>query len=188
MTGNDNIVKAILTDANAYADAVSVEAHKNAEKLSVEAKAYRDETVRAAKAEAEKEGAAIVKNRLTLLNLDVNKLKLGAKREVLDGVYARVLEKLNSLKKADALKIIDGLILNNAKSGETVLVSGGAATVKDVEALGSVKKLNLKVEKADGFTGGVKLKGAGYVTDLTFGALQADIRRSTEAEIAEKLF
>ena len=50
MTGNDNIVKAILTDANAYADAVSVEAHKNAEKLSVEAKAYRDETVRAAKA------------------------------------------------------------------------------------------------------------------------------------------
>ena len=54
MTGNDNIVKAILTDANAYADAVSVEAHKNAEKLSVEAKAYRDETVRAAKAEAEK--------------------------------------------------------------------------------------------------------------------------------------
>ena len=106
----------------------------------------------------------------------------------MDGVYARVLEKLNSLKKADALKIIDGLILKNAKSGETVLVAGGAVTVKDVEALGSVKKLNLKVGKADGFTGGVKLKGAGYVTDLTFGALQADIRRSTEAEIAEKLF
>ena len=106
----------------------------------------------------------------------------------LDGVYARVLEKLNSLKKADALKIIDGLILKNAKSGETVLVSCGAVTVKDVEVLGSVKKLNLKVEKADGFTGGVKIKGTGYVTDLTFGALQADIRRSTEAEIAEKLF
>ena len=188
MTGNDNIVKAIIADANAYADQVNVQAVQNAEKLNEEAKKYRDETLRAAKTEAEKEGAEIVKNRLTLLNLDVNKLKLGAKREVLDGVYARVSEKLNSLKKADALKIADGLIAKNAKTGETVVVADGAFTVKDAEGLPSVKKLGLKVEKGEGFSGGVKLKGAGYVTDLTFGALAADLRRLTEAEIAEKLF
>lgn len=188
MTGNDNIVKAIIADANAYADRVNVQAVKNAEKLSDEAKAYRESTLSAAKTEAEKEAAEIIKNRLTLLNLDVNKLKLGAKREVLNDVYARVSEKLNSLKKADALKIIDGLILKNAKSGETVVVAEGAVTVKDVEGLNSVKALGLKVEKGEGFLGGVKLKGAGYITDLTFDALAADIRRLTETEVAEKLF
>lgn len=188
MTGNDNIVKAIMADANAYADQVNVQAVKNAEKLGNEAKVYREETISAAKTEAEKQGAEIVKNRLTLLNLDVNKLKLGAKREVLNDVYARVLNKLDSLKKADALKIIDGLILKNAKAGETVIVAEGAVSVKDVEGLDSVKTLGLKVEKGEGFSGGVKLKGAGYTTDLTFYALAADIRRLTETEVAEKLF
>lgn len=188
MTGNDNIVKAIIDDANAYADSVNVAAHKSAVKLSKEAEAYRDETIRSTKEQAEKDGAEIIKNSITILNLDVNKLKLGAKREILDEVYLEVLNKLNSLKKKDALKIIDGLILKNAKKGETILVSSKEVTVKDVENLNSVKQLSLKVEKSEGFAGGVKLKGAGYVTDLTFSALAADIRRKTELEIAEKLF
>ena len=97
MSGNDKIVTAILTDASIYADQVKSKAVEQADKIVKEAEKEAEIYLQTSKNEAEKEGEIIVNNKRTLIRLDENKIKLGARRNALNKVYVTAVDLLDNL-------------------------------------------------------------------------------------------
>jgi vacuolar-type H+-ATPase subunit E/Vma4 len=189
MERNDKIVTAILADAEAYADGVKIKATAQAEKLISDATSYANLYLAEKTKEAEKDAKAIIENKRTLIRLDENKIKLGAKRKALDLVFSKAVSMLSSLPASDYLKVISNVLENYAESGETAIISENAPiTVADVTALSVVKNKNLTVKTGSGFIGGVILVGEGYEKRLDFNAIINIVRQTAETEISEKLF
>jgi len=189
MSGNDKIVEAILNDANIYADKVNTKAVQLSQETINATQREADNLLSSKTSEANKEANDIVNNKMTLARLDVNKLKLGAKREILDSVYSQTVDILKKLSSKDYLNLVEKILIANADKGELVLLSSKASIgVKDVQGLDVVAKKNLQVESSDAFDSGVILKKDGYEKEFTFDVLVEELRLETETEVSTKLF
>lgn len=189
MNGKEAIIEAILKEANESAELMLSNAEENADKIIKEANCKAEELLNAEKVKAEEEAKSIVKNKITLANLDGKKKVLGAKQKAVSEVYSLLVKKLLALPKTDYLKLLDSLISKYAEKGDRVVISENAPFgVKEVEVLASVKELALQVEEDGKFEGGIVLKSGVMDKNLTFSALAEEVRSSTESEIAEKLF
>ena len=189
MSGNDKIVTAILTDASIYADQVKSKAVEQADKIVKEAEKEAEIYLQTSKKEAEKEGEIIVNNKRTLIRLDENKIKLGARRNALNKVYVTAVDLLENLDGKAYLSLIENLISKYAEKGEVALISKNApVSVSDVTALNCVNEKGVIVKGGGEAEGGLILIGNGYEKSLTFTALIDGLRAETETEISTKLF
>lgn len=186
---NDGIVNAILSDANSYADGIYEKAVKESSEIVKNAENDGENFIKESAFNAQKQAEEILKNKRTLINLEIKKHDLTAKRVVIDGVYEKAILKLNSLKKDEYLKFVLSLIENNADKNEKVILSTNAPiSEEDVLANSTVKKLGLTVEKSGKFGGGILICNEKFDKDLTFKTIVNELRESTEKEVALELF
>ncbi len=185
----DALVERIKSGGRAEAEKIISDAEKYAEETIAAATRQAAEYAEKQRLSAETAANDILRGKRTLGAIEEKKILLGAKQSIVETVYLRVVQKLNKTTKAEFLALADRLISKYAERGETaVLAANCPASAEEVEALASAKALGIKATGGGKFNGGIVLSGKTCDKDLSFAALCAAARESTEAEVAAELF
>ena len=187
--GKEEIIKRILSDAEAEAEGIIAAAEENAEGIiaAATAKAKKE------RAETEEECSARAKlisdGKAAEARLDSAKILLAEKRRVIDVIYQRALQKLIALNERDCLRLLETLLSDNAEEGDEIVLAENFAYEKGAKALPVVKekKLVFSAERAK-ISGGCILHGKLSDKDLSYAALLNADKDEYQAEIAIKLF
>ncbi len=126
----------------------------------------------------------------TVADLEVRKLQLASKAKVLDGVFARALEKLKSLDKRVMRNLLTGM-LREAEDGDVVTLGRrqeGVLTSDDVSAFAEEKGITLSLSSEFGDFDGMIISGKGVDKNLTFDVEIALLREKIETQIAKEIF
>lgn len=187
--GREEIVERILSDAQREAEETVRAARAHAEDILEAARRQCASERAEAQREAEAQGMRIREGKEALARLDGAKIRLAAKRRVLDAVYVRALAALLCLDRHDALALSERLLKENAERGDEIVFSEDFPYREDVEALSIVGEMQLSVsEERPDLGGGFVLRGKTSDKDVTYSALLAADREAHQAEIALALF
>ena len=187
--GKEEIIKRILSDADAEVEEILATANAGADDIIAAATARAEKE----RAETEEECALrakrISEGKAAEARLDSAKILLAEKRRVIDAIYERALTKLVALKERDSLKLLERLLLENAEEGDRIVLAENFAYEKGAKTLPVVKdrKLVFSTERAN-ISGGCILQGKLSDKDLSYSALLAADKDEYQAEIALKLF
>lgn len=190
MEGKEAIIAKIISDAETKA-AENVHA---AEQYAVSVREQAEAWEKSYSAEQEKilktETAEIVERRKIVAGLDVRKVILKAKQDVLKDVYAVAEQKLCKVDKKSYLKLVLAKIDEYADIGDEVVLScDGVLTEKDINESTVAKNKKLSVSKTQGkFRGGVMLLGKTCDKNLTFHEIIAAEKEKNAPVLAKKLF
>jgi vacuolar-type H+-ATPase subunit E/Vma4 len=191
----ENILNRIEEEASSAADKLVREAETEVERIG---NTYRDAEKdlrkqleeRASKRAEEEERRLIVNEQLEL-----NKLFLGKKREILDELYGFATKKISSLSNDDYAGLIKNMIMRKSLSGsEEIVVPKAHRKIFDAAFLDSLNRAwkgggrFAIAEEAGNFPWGVILREGKRVVDLTLDVLIAQLKERIEPEIAAILF
>ena len=190
MEGTKAIINRIIEDANKKAKVILQEATNDANEKISEANAWADEYNNTQTKAINKEAEDIVTRRMTVAELDVRKLTLGKKQQLVSKVFDSVLEKLINCDKKTYLSLVEKLLNENAEEEDGIVLSNdGVLSEADVIKLDVFNKKKLSVIKGKGdFKGGVMLVGKVCDKNLSFEGLISEKKDYYVSEIAETLF
>lgn len=190
MQGKTEMIDDILQSAKKSAAAMIEEAAKEADasvdKLRAELDAQKARADESAKAAAD----AAYSGKVKLGELEAGKILLEKKRACVAAVYSSVEKKLESMKDAEYVALMQKLVTESCEDGDEIIVGKTEKRItadfvkKASKAAG--KKLTLSKEKRD-IDGGVILRNSRFEVDLTFPAIVADLKERTEAIAAARL-
>lgn len=190
MSGKDAIIEKIRADAMQKANSTLEEGTKKAqEAISIaynDAKIYKEKNM----AESFAERDEIVRRKITVANLEVKKLLLQAKKEVIDKAFVEAIDAVK--QDTEGYKALIKRMLSFAEDGDEVVLS---QTDKDVLtpafigecAKGYGKKITVSSSYGK-FAGGIVLSGKGSDKNLTLEVELNSVRSEYEPAIAQLLF
>ncbi len=190
MTGKEAIIDKIRQDAIQKANSTLEEGSKRAqEAISIaynDAKIYKEKNM----AESYAERDEIVRRKITVANLEVKKMMLQAKKQVIDRAFDEAVALIKADKKGYLALI--GRMLKFAEDGDEVVIS---ETDKDTVSKDFVVKEGAKYGKKvtasktyGAFCGGIILRSENADKNLTLEEELSGVRREHEPAIAEVLF
>lgn len=188
--GKDAIIRKIKEDA-------IIKANSTLEEGAARAKTTIDNAVRDADvykrdnmAESYVERDEIIKRKTTVASLEVKKLILQAKKQVVDKAFDEAAKLIKSDEKA--YKNLIKRMLSFVEDGDEIVLSEfDEKLVSDEFVEKTVNKLGKKAtisEKRGSFKGGIKLVGKNTDKNLTLEAELAEFRREEESVVAQILF
>lgn len=189
MTGLDRILDKIISGAEEYAGSAVREAREKADDIISDA----DEKARRFKAkteeEAEAEGQLILKRAETSSAMEKRNILLGAKRELIDDVYALAVKKLSGLdgEKYSAFlkKQLDAVLAEKPDAEyEIWSAEGGEEAVRAVIA----PHANIKFSGTRKIDGGFVIGREGIEFNCTLTSAVESIRSDSEENIRKMLF
>ena len=139
----ETIVSRIIADAEAEAAEIVATAKTRAETISASARMQAEKDRLATEKEVEEKARDIREKKAAAARLDGAKILLAAKRSVIDGVYARALERMVDMSKEEAVKLSSSLLSAYADEGDTVYFAENFKYVDDVAILPIVKAKKL---------------------------------------------
>ncbi len=188
--GKDAIIRKIKEDA-------IIKANSTLEEGAARAKTTIDNAVRDADvykrdnmAESYVERDEIIKRKTTVASLEVKKLVLQAKKQVVDKAFDEAAKLIKSDEKAYK-NLIERMLSFVEDGDEIVLSEFDEKLVSDEFVEKTVNKLGKKAtisEKRGSFKGGIKLVGKNTDKNLTLEAELAEFRREEESVVAQILF
>ena len=190
MTGKEAIIEKIKADARQKANSTLEEGAKKAqEAISIarsDAKIYKDKHMEESYIEREE----IINRKITVANLEVKKLLLQAKKEIIDRAFE---EAVNEIKKDEkAYLALIKRMLAYCEDDDTVIISESdknriskTFVVKTANEYG--KRINVS-ENYGTFKGGIILSGKGSDKNLTLDVELSVVKEEYEPQIAEILF
>lgn len=190
MEGKEAIIAKILADAEKKAQDILHAAETYAvsvkEQAETWAKNYSAEQEKGLKSET----AEIVARRKIVAELDVKKVLLKAKQDVIDRIYDNAEKKLCKMDKKTYLSVVLAKIEEFADiSDEVVLSMDGVLSEKDISDSEVFRRKKLSVSKTIGkFYGGVMLLGKVSDKNLTFHEMILAEKEKNAPKIAKKLF
>ena len=184
-----NIITKIISDAENKAEQTVADAHRRAEQIIAaaqkQAEDYRAEQLSAL---SEKHIEAVRRAEINA-RLDVNKITLAARREVLESVFETALKTICTLPESDYLTLMEMLFVKFAEYGDRVVLSKNCAYEDKISSLPVFVEKGLSIESARGdFAGGALLLGKECDKNVSFEALIQAYKEENQAEIAAKLF
>ena len=141
-------------------------------------------------AESYVERDEIIKRKTTVASLEVKKLVLQAKKQVVDKAFDEAAKLIKSDEKAYK-NLIERMLSFVEDGDEIVLSEFDEKLVSDEFVEKTVNKLGKKAtisEKRGSFKGGIKLVGKNTDKNLTLEAELAEFRREEESVVAQILF
>lgn len=193
MTGIEKITARILSDAQSEVNATLAKAQAQADEITAgyQAQAEQEYADLTARGKADAEERELHLN--SAAQMEVRKLVLAAKQEMLDKAYATALAQLNTLPDDAMTNLLAQLARKASTTGkEEVLLSAsarksvGQAVVAKANADGG---LNLTLsDKAGAFDGGLVLSDGDVEVNCTFDTLVRLTRSETASEVAKVLF
>ena len=187
--GKEDIVGRIISDAEEEARAIVAAAEEKAASTIDEARTRAERNKQGTQAEVAAKVKGIFDGKAATARLDCAKIMLGAKRDVIDEVYARALKLLVGLNRADSLSLAEGLLKSYAEEGDQIVFAENYRYAEEVSALRVVEDKKLKVSpvRAD-LDGGFILVGKNSDKNLSYGAILATDREERQAAIAAQIF
>lgn len=190
MKGKEAIINKIIKDAQRIANSTLEEGGQKAQQIIADAendaRLYRAKN----RQESTKEREDILRRRITVANLEVKKLLLSAKQQIIGKAFAESVEALRS--DAEGYKKLLECMLSYAEDGDILTV---AKCDKDIltkdfaEKTAKKKGIALTLNKLYGeFSGGIILSGKGADKNLTLEVELASLRDEIEPEVAAMLF
>jgi len=181
--GLERVVEEILSRGRAEAEEIRKAAHAERERMLQDARA---EGAKLRLQREQEAGADAERHRIQDLaraELESKKIVLAAQKELLDRVYATVLQRLASFAEhASIVRVLLASSQSDWRDGRVYASAGDAETVKAVVGprfAGTIETVGgIVIESADG----------SRKTDLRFETLLADVWRDSVREVAEVLW
>jgi V/A-type H+-transporting ATPase subunit E len=181
--GLEQVVDEILARGRAEAEEIRRTTLAEREKILQDARAEGAKLLERREREGKEAAERIRIQALARAELESKKIVLSAQKELLDEVYAKVLDQLGrieesrewlrALLQANAAEWRTGRVYCNARDAETVRSIVGANFGGTIDCVGGVL-----IESADG----------SHRTDLLFETLLAEVRRDSIREVAETVW
>ena len=196
MKGIDNIVKAILDDANADVKATKDQTKAQIKQMKEKTDAEIKKQMDALNKETEKKSAELKRREKTIMDVEIRRNNLMVKREMVNEAFDEAFEALCKLDGKDYKDIVKSMMLNSVETGDEEILAGADAKIdkklidevnKELKSIGKAGQLTLSKDKGD-FTGGFVLRNKGIETNCTFGMLINQIKPKIESEVADILF
>jgi len=179
----ETVLEEIRKKGEEEAKKIREEAEREAEQIIAETKREAENILRKAREEAEKEVERIRKQEISGINLEMKKEELNKKREIVEKVYNKLIERIRSLNDIEREELLKKL-LSKYEGGDYVVYSN-----KRDEPI--VKKLT-KMPYAGNIEclGGVVLesKDGSFRINLTFDNFIETVYREKMKDVYEKLF
>ena len=190
MDGKEGIINRIISDADEKAKGIIDNANNLVNQKKLEAQNWAEKYSKTQSDVLKKEIEETIERRSIVADLDVRKLILEKKQQVLDEVFTSAYNKLCSIGKDKYFNLVEKLITLFADEGDTVILSKDQTlSEKDLEKISVVKEKSLKIASYRGeFIGGVMLKGEICDKDLTFNSLILDSKEKLSYKVAKQLF
>lgn len=192
----EQVVEKILAEANAEAEKIRSEAHGKADEeashLQAELEAFEKETRRLAQAAAEDKKARM----LAAARMDNRKQYLAAQVELLDEVFEKAIERIQSLPEEDYQAFMAALMANAVETGDEKILVGKKETRINDRVIKAVNRqlgpgfkgnLELASDRAD-IRGGFILQRGNIRINASTEVLVGQIRQELETELAQLLF
>ena len=190
MSGKDAIIEKIKTDAQAVMNGISEDARTKGMEIqrvaSEDAKIY-SEKQRAASFEQREE---IIRRRMTVADLEVKKMLLGAKQELMRRAFDEAAKAIRSDRPAYEKMLIG--MLRCADDGDKVTFSEND---KDLvtekwfeEVVSKLDKKPIMDPEYGNFSGGILISGVGSDKNFTLEVELSCVREEYEPQIAKLLF
>lgn len=190
MKGKEEIINKIIRDAQKMANSTLEEGVVKAQEIinfaENDSKIYRTKH----REESHQEREDILRRRMTVANLEVKKLMLAAKQQVIGSAFDKSVEAI----KKDTLayqKMLKGM-LEYASDGDILTVSKNDKdifTKKFIDEALTHKKIKITLnEKYGDFKGGIILSSAAADKNFTLEVELSSLRNEIEPEIASMLF
>lgn len=185
----EEIVGRIISDAEEAARRTVAAAEEKAAARIAEANANAETARKNTEAEVAEKIRGILDGKAATARLDGAKIMLGAKREIIDELYAFALKELVCLGKEDSLALANDLLRAYAEEGDSIAFAENYPYVNETSALPIVreKKLKIAAERIK-VEGGFVLVGERSDKNLSYEALLAADRAENEAELAAQMF
>lgn len=181
--GLEQVIEDVLTQGRSEAEEIRRATMAERERILADARAQGAKLLAQREEQAREAAERARIQTLARAELESKKVVLSAQKELLDQVYAAVLERLprlgesedllRSLLKSHAGEWKDGKVYSNARDADTVRSIVGARFAGTIECVGGVV-----IESAD----------ESRRTDLRFETLLADVWRDSIKEVAEVLW
>ena len=181
----------IISDATSKAEQILSEQREKADAILSAAQSESDKNSELAMKELEVQKSDIIARAKTVAELDARKLMLAAKRELINRVFDRALEKLMQLDDKSMKSLLLSM-LSGAEDGDVVLLNArgkSLLTEKDIAAYAKSRGIKLSLcENAGNFRGGLQLIGNGVSKNFTFEVELSLLRERSESDIAKQIF
>ena len=190
MSGKDAIIEKIRSDAQDVMTGISEDANKRGMEIihnaQNDAKIYSDAQVAASYAERDE----IIRRKITVANLEVKKLLLAAKQELLGRAFSDACAAIHNDKKGYEALLI-GMMKCADDGDEITFAEADKEFVTDkwfAEATKQAAKRLKKSASFGDFSGGILITGSGSDKNFTLEVELAGVREEYEPEIAKLLF
>ena len=179
------IVEEIRRKGDEQARAITEKAKSEADKIIAEANDKKDEILRKGRDEAEREAERLKRQEVSSVNLEMKRMLLNKRKEIIEETYNLVESKVKSMDEAEKKRLISALISKNAEDGSIVYSN------KDDEAL--VKEVlpsNIKYGGNVDCIGGVIIESSDGVVrlNLTFDEMLKQLFEQKMGEVSKILF
>ena len=192
MSKEEAIVSKILRDADEKAEAILKDAHDKAGEMIAIANADGRDRRREAETQASLKIPELKRRSASVAELEVKKLALAARQEILGETFDKTLDKLCALPDNEYLSLIESMIKAVASDGDVVVISSRdekRITAAFIAKIAKEKGISLKLSSSFGdFKGGVVLESAGCDKNMSFEVELASLRETLEPKVSAKLF
>lgn len=186
--GQEEIVNAILADAEEDARKIVAQAEEAAAAVRQAAESEAEKLIAETQAQTAMRAKAIADGKAATARLDGAKILLAEKRRVIASVYARAYEQLLALGEKECLALYGRLLEEYAREGDEIVIAPNFRYRAALEKLAVVGKRKLKIVPEGTAEGGFFLRGKNADVDLTYAALLAQDREEHQSEIAYAIF
>ena len=189
MSDTQPILDRILNDAAEEARTIVAEAQARADERVAAAKTAAEQTVADANARARRDTDDLIARRRTVAALEVKKIALESRRNVLDGAFDRALQKLTQMSATEYGDFLAKLLDKYAEYEDEIVLAEKCPVERSfIMALPSYENKKLRLSRYGGnFAGGLILVGKNYDKSLTFETLIAEARSRIETQVAAEL-
>lgn len=181
--GLDTIVNDILEKARAESETILSEAKAKAERIIAEAEEksskYREEQEDAVRREVER----LRQQEISAAKLEVKRAILNARKDLLDEVYRRAVERLQNLPVDKQSRMLEAILEKHASPGDRIYSNERdkllITSISNHEYAGTIDCIGgVVIESSDGNTR----------LDYTYDTLLRDVNEASLKQISEILF
>ncbi|MFH1416378.1 MAG: V-type ATP synthase subunit E family protein [Elusimicrobiota bacterium] len=187
-----NILDGITKETQKEADIIRIEAEREIERMRGKFEDKKKRLINEKKSEFNRNGELIKKEMITREKLRVKKQLLNKKRDLIEGIFDRIMEILNKSDKSELLIPMEKLLVETVTSkNEIVRPAEGISPVDTGFISGLNRKYGWKLklgEKNPGISGGFVIEGENYETVVDWANIKDHIRETYEDMVAKELF
>lgn len=190
MSGKDAIIEKIESDARAIMIGISEEADKKGQEIlrvaNNDARIYSEQQLSESTAEREE----IIRRRITVANLEVKKMLLAARRDIMEQTFREAADAVRADREGYE-KMLLGMLACADDGDEITFSEKDKELASDkwfASAVRKVGKMLTKNPEYGSFSGGILIKGAQSDKNFTLEVELGEVRDNYEPQIAALLF